>query len=121
VLLQNGEVLIAGGSNSSGDLASAELYDPASGSFNSSGSMSTTRGSRVTLGGPAVALLENGQVLVAGGDSTGISAELYNPANGSFTPTGKMTTARAGATATLLPNGQVLIVGGYGNFPASGL
>jgi hypothetical protein len=119
VLLQNGEVLIAGGANSSGDLASAELYNPTSGSFNSTGSLTTTRGSRVTLGGPAVALLNNGQVLVAGGDSTGISAELYNPTSGSFTPTGNLTTPRGGATATLLPNGQVLIVGGDGNFPAS--
>jgi len=61
-------------------------------------------------------LLTNGQVLVAGGgndDSISLAlAELYNPATGTFTPTGSMITARNGQTATLLADGRVLIAGG---------
>ena len=58
-------------------------------------------------------------VLVAGGlDNTfnaTASAELYNPANGTWTPTGSLNTARTNHTATLLPNGRVLVAGGLGS------
>jgi hypothetical protein len=66
-------------------------------------------------------LLPNGQVLVAGGfyyfnpgSSQLSSAELYDPANGTWTNTASMNNARKQHTATLLPNGQVLVAGGYG-------
>ena len=61
-------------------------------------------------------LLPNGKVLVAGGyDSSGVylsSAELYDPASGTWTATGSLNTARCCHTATLLPNGKVLVAGG---------
>src|SRR5439155_1202715 len=59
-------------------------------------------------------LLPNGKVLVAGGISlSGISsAELYDPANGTWTATGSLGNARYLHTATLLPNGKVLVAGG---------
>ena len=60
-------------------------------------------------------LLANGQVLVAGGNGSGgsylTSAELYDPAGGTWTATNSMHTARINHTATLLPNGQVLAQG----------
>jgi hypothetical protein len=67
-------------------------------------------------------LLKNGKVLIAGGGNLAdmynleiyASAELYDPATDTFTPTGSMTAARADATAALLQNGKVLIVGGEG-------
>ncbi|HLY20772.1 MAG TPA: kelch repeat-containing protein, partial [Bryobacteraceae bacterium] len=109
-LLQNGQVLVAGGGNSFGALTSAELYDPNTQSFSVTGSMSAARGT------PTATLLPNGQVLITGGSgSSGLplaSAELYNPATGTFTLTGSMNTPREDHTATLLQNGQVLIAGG---------
>src|SRR5207249_6657049 len=61
-------------------------------------------------------LLQNGQVLVAGGITPGDivtnTAELYNADTGTFTPTGSMQKARVGFSATRLPGGKVLVEGG---------
>ncbi len=69
-------------------------------------------------------LLTNGQVLVAGGHSGAttnhISAELFNPASGLFSPTGDMTAARYAHTATLLGNKKVLVTGGYNGAEVAG-
>jgi hypothetical protein len=107
-LLPSGKVLIAGGADrkdglSMQGLASAELYDPATGTF-------TTTGGMNTVGyGPAT-LLPSGKVLIVGGDASGTSAELFDPAAGTFTATGTATTSGA-QTATLLLSGKVLVTG----------
>ena len=111
----NGMVLIAGGQGSGGALASAELYDPTTGTFAATGSLNTARlyHTATLLNNGA---LNNGTVLIAGGyDSTGnasASAELYNPATATFTPTLSLNTARYRHTATLLNDGMALIAGG---------
>src|SRR5205823_386903 len=74
----------------------------------------------VPHGGHTATLLQNGQVLVAGGDATGVGAELYDPATGIWTVTGSMANRRSFATATLLPNGQVLVAGGFSDVLLAG-
>jgi N-acetylneuraminic acid mutarotase len=114
-LLANGKVLVAGGYDAarSHALASAELYDPALGTWTpTTGTLNTTRVYHTAT------LLANGQVLVAGGvDARGVplaGADLYDPTLGTWTPTtGPLKTGRYGHTATLLANGQVLVAGGY--------
>jgi hypothetical protein len=49
------------------------------------------------------------------------SAELFDSANGSFTPAGNMETERYEHRATSLANGEVLITGGINFDNAAGL
>ena len=108
-LLPSGKVLAAGGFNSSGTLASAELYDPATNRWSAAGALATARGVHTAT------LLPSGKVLVAGGTNGGslASAELYDPATNSWSAAGALTSARLSHTATLLPSGKVLVAGGY--------
>ena len=63
-------------------------------------------------GGYSATLLNDGRVLVVGGDQSPDSAEVWDPTTMAFTPTGSPNISRSGHTATLLPDGRVLIVGG---------
>lgn len=119
-LLSSGRVLVAGGYSytpppfgSSEVLDDAELYDPASGTWSATGSLTTPRENHTAT------FLPNGQVLVAGGDNSHIlaSAELYDPTTESWSPTGSFAAVREYHTATLLANGQVLAAGGFGQTP----
>ena len=120
-LLPNGSVLAAGGTSNNGALASSELYNPASGTWSFTGNMNVGRVSAQAV------LLANGTVLTMGGcinndclGSTTASAEIYNPANGTWTSTGSMLKARAEFVATLLPGGKVLVAGGCTAFSLNG-
>jgi hypothetical protein len=116
-LLADGRVLVAGGCG-----MAAELYDPSTGSFAPTGSMTVARG------GSTATLLLDGRVLFTGGyncadaSSDGIwaSAELYDPATGAFHPTGSMGVPRENHTATRLADGRVLIAGGITGASPSG-
>ena len=118
-LLPDGRVLIAGGVLVAGaccigpipfgpGVASTELYDPVSGTFTSTGSMSEGRF------GHTATLLVDGTVLVTGTDKT---AELFSPSTGTFSVVGELSTGfgatlTLGATATLRNDGTVLVAGG---------
>ena len=109
-LLPNGKTLVAGGFDGTNYLSSAELYDPATETWSSTGSLTTVSAQHTST------LLPSGQILVAGGffNSHALtSAELYEPAAGGWSGTGNMTMMRVRHTATLLPNGKVLVAGGY--------
>jgi hypothetical protein len=114
-LLADGNVLVAGGDQlgpGHPPQGSAELYDPATGTWTQTGSMTMARSRH------SATVLPDGMVLVAGGVTGGVTrrapkeAELYDPATGSWTSTGSMTAPRWVSSATLLPNGKVLVVGG---------
>lgn len=110
VLLKTGKVLIAGGCSAAAcntDTATAEVYDPETGTFSATGSLSFARVS------PTATLLSNGNVLVVGGDESLAQTEIYHTSTGQWTSGGNLNTVgRTSHTATLLPNGKVLVAGG---------
>ena len=94
------------------------VWAQAPGAFTPTGSMITARSY-----GISATVLTDGKVLIAGGYTEGLpiwgsaptaAAEIYDPATGTFSPTGSMNSARALHSATLLLDGRVLIAGGYG-------
>lgn len=119
-LLDNGQVLAAGGFNSCDDsfctdLATAEVYDSASGRWTETGAMSMPREQQVA------AVLPDGRVLVAGGliapgggaGNTRLrETEVYDPASGTWRRSAPMAVPHYGGTATVLTNGWVLVAGG---------
>jgi hypothetical protein len=92
-------------------IPAAPTLAQSSGTWTSTGSLNTARTAHTAT------LLQNGQVLVTGGEDASrnflTSSELYNPATGKWTVTGNTATPRLDHTATLLPNGEVLVAGGY--------
>ena len=125
-LLPDGRVLVAAGYNQGYFISSAELYDPATGAWTATGPLASARGIHTAT------LLPNGQVLAVGGNHNDVfnpstvtisSAELYDPASGTWAATGSLNAARTTHTATLLASGKVLIAAGYnynGNFWLTG-
>jgi hypothetical protein len=113
-LLLSGQVLVTGGGNGNAD-PTAELYDPATGTFSSTqGDMTESRiRHTATLLNLSSSTLRNyGKVLIVGSGSVDTTAELYDPATSTFAATGSLHHARTSPTATLLKTDQVLIVGG---------
>ena len=117
ILLYTGKVLIAGGVRPGSPnvlVKSAELYDPATGIFTTTGEMITGRNS------PLLTQLPDGKILVSNGhDSvTGTTGtpiqtiEIYDPVTETFTAAGHTLVARYGNRVTRLDNGKTIFVGG---------
>jgi len=113
VILQNGKALVAGGTDGTNVLASAEIYNPSTGVWTGTDAMVTAREYS------AAVVLKNGKVLVVGGAGAThtalASAELYDPSTGKWSPAGTLSVARFAHSATLLQSGKVLVAGGCSN------
>jgi N-acetylneuraminic acid mutarotase len=118
--LPNGNVVVAGGENNNGAIASTEVYSTVTSSWSKSGNLMTARS------GAGAVLLSSGSVLIAGGcisnclGATTATAELYNPTNRSWSSTGSMATARTYFSMVMLPGGKVLVIGGCTKLNSNG-
>ncbi|WP_434042783.1 MULTISPECIES: kelch repeat-containing protein [Sorangium] len=128
-LLDDGRVLVTGGAEiyrgeeeeeeeeeeEGSEFASAEIYDPVSGSWALTAPMTIGRSQHTAT------LLVDGRVLVAGGSAVEgesdwsrylADAEIYDPTAGSWSDAPAMAVGRTGHAATRLTNGGVLVMGG---------
>ncbi len=112
VRLQDGKVLLVGGRSGvvgyQHDLTSAELYDPATGTWSATGSISKPH--------VAATSLRDGKVLVLVGHvDSPRSAEVYDPATGTWTATGPMDPSPMESEKfTVLRDGRVMLAGSDG-------
>ena len=112
IVLADGRVLIAGLGRAAG-IDPSSIYDPVAGTFHDIGPMNSPRR------GFSATLLNDGRVLIVGGENwwpeceVHDSAEIFDPVTETFTLTDAMSVPRSGHTATLLDDGTVLIVGGH--------
>ncbi|MFC9688249.1 Kelch repeat-containing protein [Kribbella sp. NPDC056951] len=115
VLLNDGRVLVAGGSGPSyRAMRSAALFNPGPNKWLPTTALSTERQLH------SLTRLADGTVLAAGGTNTGPafpakglkSVERFNPVLETWTATGDLIEPRTAHTATLLPDGRVLVAGG---------
>lgn len=109
--LASGNLLVVGGmvggaspSNPVKPIASVELYDPATDTWEDAAPLATPRGAHRAL------LLADGSVLAIGGNGEQ-SVERYDPQANRWTSAGTMQRPRTNFTATMLHDGRVLIVG----------
>lgn len=95
------------------DLSTAELSDPSTGTWSTTGSMGTARSLH------ASAPLPGGKVLVSGGEAIYTSsAEIFDPSAGTWSTTGAMATARSRHIAVKLPGSDIVLIAG-GNTSAT--
>jgi len=111
------KILVVGGDSGSGELATLELFDPETETFEASGA----RLSHYSKA-PTAVLLDDGRVLVAGGanatDGTLDRAWLYDPESDSITDAGAMHERRMAHAAVKLADGRVMVAGGWSDSPS---
>ena len=112
--LEDGRILVAGGSNNFGSVDAAQIYDPATNTWSkTTSSMNESRYYHTAT------LLKSGKVLVAGGNKVlnGVAtasktAEIYDPVTDVWSLVTPMAVIRTLPTATLLADGRVMLAGG---------
>ncbi|GMU06721.1 hypothetical protein ASNO1_29740 [Corallococcus caeni] len=104
VLLQDGRVMVLGGSNTSA-LSSVEFYDPVAGTWSAGPDMP------FTVASPKAALLPDGKVFVVAG---GTRALLFDPSAAAWTVLPERTYGHSLPVVTVLLDGRVLVSGDPG-------
>ncbi len=112
------QVFISGGGTGTifapASIATTEIFQPLDRTLSPGPDLSEPRAFHTAT------LLENGNILIAGGcDGAGIvtnTCEIYDHATGTMSPTGSMNAPRIGHTATLLDDGRVFVAGGLSDF-----
>jgi len=111
VLLQDGRVLITGGTDERDDrgrYTSAEIFDPRVGTATRTGTMRLPRYKHASTS----VVLADGRVLIAGGAA---EAEVYDPASETFVLVeGEARMVGQFSATAPLADGRVLVTGGYG-------
>ncbi|QCO37972.1 Kelch repeat-containing protein [Leptospira interrogans] len=110
-LLQDGKILITGGSNEDGTSDSIQILDTTFTEI--SPKMSVSRQFHTGT------VLNNGNVLIAGGRTSNVvhlEAEVFDPNSNSLSSTGSLFQQRYDATSHPLQNGKVLILGGRSSY-----
>jgi hypothetical protein len=108
VLLNDGSVITAGGTDGFSFTATAERWS--AGTWSAAGSIGQA------AAGQVAALLPDGKALFAGGaDDIGyyMNGDVFDPAHTTWTQTGPMTHAHAYGAAATLKSGDVMVIGGY--------
>jgi N-acetylneuraminic acid mutarotase len=112
-LLADGRLFIAAGENATENLATCEIFDPATKKWTMAAPCQ-----RPHAYGQSMTRLQSGDLLIAGGEgerggsSLTADVERYQVGNGSWRPAAKMRHAVHWHTATLLKDGKVLVTGG---------
>jgi large repetitive protein len=114
VTLQDGRILIVGGSSGTDVPAASvsEIYDPLSAAWQTTSPLNVPRTEE------SVTLLDDGRVMVSGGFTAeaspqySASVEIYDPVEDTWTLAAPMSSARCDHSSTLLSGGRVLVVGG---------
>jgi hypothetical protein len=106
ITMPDGRVLVAGGDDGTNNLSTTEIYDPASSTWSTTPPKMNAARSDQTL-----TLLARGQVLVVGGDSTGL-IERFDPGAAGFVTAGIASVARERHVAIDFDDGSVLFAGG---------
>ena len=118
ITLPNGKALFAGGAAAfsvAPALATAEVYDPETGTF--AYTHNTLSVGRQSFG---ISLLQNGQVLLSGGNTTGnnlngsgtTAVDIYDATTNEFRPVASMHEGRALHAQVTLRDGRVVVIGG---------
>jgi hypothetical protein len=124
-VLADGRILLAGGQyvNEPAEgyriLGTAEIFDPASGTWARTGSLVTPRllANAVTLAdGRVLVQGGNGRAGAYGGDDPLLTAEIFDPTGGNWSPAGALPKLMLDASLVALPDGGALLVGPAGAY-----